>query len=163
MDSIEERENEREKNESNYKFILDNKHYSDISFIGILKILLKNHKIHRTEYKQAIRSFIHKKPLANSIYSKIHFYLHTRKSRTSKNTIVAITKKAQAQNKRFIPIRYSNNQNYGVFLKKRKFIEYTQNSQLSQEYKDLMLLTIKKEFNHKIAQENAILGGGSQE
>ena len=142
-----------------YKFILDNKHYVDISYIGVLKILFKNHKIHKTEYKQAIRSFIHKKPLSNSLYSKIHFYLHTRKSRTSKNSLIAITKKQEQQNKRFISIRYTNNQNYAVGLKKRKFMQYVNNQQLSNEYKTLMLIAIKKEFDSKMKQENAILGG----
>jgi len=142
-----------------YKFILDNKHYVDISYIGVLKILFKNHKIHKTEYKQAIRSFIHKKPLSNSLYSKIHFYLHTRKSRTSKNSLIAITKKQEQQNKRFISIRYANNQNYAVGLKKRKFMQYVNNQQLSNEYKTLMLIAIKKEFDSKMKQENAILGG----
>lgn len=149
--------------ESKYRFILDNKHYSDISYLGVLKILFKNHKIHKSEYKDAIRKFIHKKPLSNSLYSKIHFYLHTRKARSSKNTLIAITKKQQAQNKRFIVIKHDNNQNYSVGLKKRKFISYTQSTYLSTEYKDLMLKHITQEFNKKIAQENAIFGGDTQE
>jgi hypothetical protein len=155
-----------EESKNKYNFILNNKHYVDISFLGVLKILLKNHKIHRSEYKNAIRKFIIKKPLPNSIYSKIHFYLHTRKSRTSKNTLIAVTKRSELQHKRFIPIRYENNQNYAVFLKKAKFLQYTQNKQLSSEYKDLMLMHIKREFKHKITQENLLssgFGGGTQE
>jgi hypothetical protein len=158
MGNSERRAGEQE-SESVYKFILDNKHYVDISYLGVLKILFKNHKIHKSEYKQAIRSFINKKPLPNSIYSKIHFYLHTRKARTSKNTLIAITKKQQAQNKRFISVEYSNNQNYAVFLKKRKFLQYVNNQRLNEEYKRLMLIAIQKEFNHKIERENAISGG----
>jgi hypothetical protein len=158
---------------SKYKFIIDypirktatgytTPHYSDISVLGVLKTLLKEHKIHTTEYKTAIRRFTNRKPLPNSIYSKIHFYLCSLKSRLSETTLTAITTKQNTQQKRFISISYQN-QKYAVNLKKQKFKQYTQNTALSTEYKDLMLIAIQKEFNKKISTENDIFGGCSTE
>jgi GTP-binding protein EngB required for normal cell division len=102
------------------------------------------------------------KSLSEKVNRKIQFYLHNIKSRSSQNTLIAITKKANSQDKRFITITHKNNQCYAVHLKKEKFIQYTQNTRLCSEYKEIMLTKIKSEFESKI-RHDAIVGGEKNE
>ena len=139
--------------EIEYKFICSNRKYRDNSLIGCLKLLLKEHKIHRVEYKESIKRILSKKPLKHSIYSKIHYYLVSLKGSRAKNTLKALQQKEQ-QNKRFIVMRAYNNSNYSVFIKKPKFKDLIINKHLSIEYKDLMIKAIQKEFDNKLRGDN---------
>lgn len=154
------------------KFILDNKSYSDISLFAILKFLYRTQEYHsdsygyvyhigiaKYDYKDSIKRLMSGKSLSEKVNRKIQFYLHNIKSRSSQNTLIAITKKANSQDKRFITVTHKNNQCYAVHLKKEKFIQYTQNTHLCPEYKEIMLTKIKSEFESKIRHDNAIVGG----
>ena len=135
-----------------YKFITKNRNYKDISYLGILKHLYKQHKINRYAYKDSIRRLCNNKQLKSSIYSKIHFYLCSIKSNSNKNTITAQTKK-QPQNRRFITIKYQN-QNYAVHIKKSKYCDLVVNKYLSNDYKELMINSIQKEFSLFMSSKN---------
>ena len=131
----------------NYKFILKKGNYRDISFLGVLKHLYKVHKINKYQYKESIRRIINNKPLKNNVYFQVHYYLSTLKSSSSKNTLLALNRKDnKKQYCRFVKIEYQNQQ-YAVTIKKEKYKEIMFNKFLSNEYKDLMIKAIIKEFN----------------
>ena len=142
------------KNNTSYKFITKNRSYIDISNLGILKTLYKNHKINRYEYKNSIKRIVNKKRLKTNINNRIHFYLTTLKTNTNKSTITALKRRTPI-NKRFINIDYKN-QKYSVYIKKPKFIQLVYNKHLCPEYKDLMINSITKEFNKYMKVENTI-------
>lgn len=142
-----------------YKFILKKTSYKDISFIGILKTLYKAHKINKYQYKESIQRIVNKKPLRNNVYSIIHFYLATLKSSTSKTTITALNKQDNTrQYIRFVKIKYQD-QSYAVTIKKKRYKEIVYNKFLSNEYKDLMIKAIGKEFSKLMerSQEEIII------
>lgn len=154
-------------NNKEYNFIIRKTNYKDISIIGILKTLYKNQKyyidgfgvkhhigINRFDYKESIKRLISGKPLKEKVYSKIHFYLHTIQANSSKNTLLALNKRdSNKQYKRVFIVKYQN-QSYAVTIKKPKYIELVYNKYLSNDYKELMIKAIKKEF--------ALLMGGLQ-
>ena len=142
------------KNNTSYKFITQNRSYIDISNLGILKTLYKNHKINRYEYKNSIKRIVNKKRLKTNINNRIHFYLTTLKTNTNKSTITAL-KRRTAINQRFVNIDYKK-QKYSVYIKKPKFLDLVYNKHLCPEYKDLMINSITKEFNKYMKIETTI-------
>lgn len=142
-----------------YKFILKKTNYKDISFIGVLKTLYKTHKINKYQYRESIKRLVNHKQLRNSVYSKLHFYLTTLKSSTSKTTMIALNRRdSKKEYKRFAIIKYQNN-SYAVTIKKSKFKELFYNKYLCTEYKDLMIKAISKEFKTLmgVEQDNIII------
>lgn len=131
-----------------YKFIIKKTNYKDISFMGVLKTLYKEHKLNKYQFKDSIRRLVRHKPLRNNVYSTIHYYLTTLKSSTNKNTLTALNKRdIRKQYQRFFIVKYQN-QSYAVTVKKSKYMDIVYNKYLSNTYKDLMIEAIKNEFKN---------------
>jgi len=136
-----------------YNFICKNRNYKNIEIFNILKNLLVNHKINKYDYKNSIHRINKNRKLQTKIQTSIHFYLSTIKTNTNKNIITALTKR-QHNNKRFVNLYADNNQKYAIHIKKNKYMDLVQNKYLSNEYKDLMVDSIKKEFNTLLSNKN---------
>lgn len=146
INSISKIKDNKDTRDTKYNFIIKKTNYKDISFIGVLKTLYKTHKINKYQFKESIRRLTNHKQLRENVYSKMHFYLTTLKSSTSKSTMIALNKQdSSKQYKRVAIIKYQNN-NYAVTIKKAKFKELYYNKFLNNEYKELMIKAIGKEF-----------------
>ena len=139
---------DNQRGETTYNFILK-KSYKDISIIGILKKLLIEHKINKYQYRESIHRIVNKKRLRSSVYSKVHFYLHTIKANTRKTTMIKLEQKDNSRGYvRFQKVDYQN-MVYSVAIKKSKFLTlngYT-NQFLNDDYKNVMISEISNEFD----------------
>lgn len=130
--------------------LIDNKSYSDISLIGILKRLVHIHKINTFQYKEAIHRLKRGKAQKEAVKKLVFYYLHTIKSHSAKCTQKKITMQKSSGYKRIISLRVSGS-NYAIRIKKFAYMAHYQNRYLSEHYKDLLALKIKNQFIQKLA------------
>ena len=129
---------------------LKNSHYIDFTMLSILKDLYKNHKINRYTYKNAIYRVNNGLRVKNSLQQQITLYLHTIKSRSSQNTLIAIDCKKRPSYKRFMPIEY-NNLDYAVRIRKHCYNDLTK-SVLNSDYKNILVSKIGGEFQRLMTE-----------
>jgi len=136
------------------------------NILFILKILKKENKISKNQYRNTIKNIINKKPISQIVKNHIYFYSQKQNKQlySSKNSLTAITTKANYFYKRFCFVSYLNNMYY-VYIKKGVYNDLFINKYLNSDYKNVMESKIKKEFikllNINITEINKIVFANS--